>query len=193
MAKKKYQFRPDPKDSGVWNKLYVTPTQRRVALKWALYGLVCMIFLIVQDAFLGRIRFFGGFVDLAPCAVILICVMQGAENGGLFALIASMVYVFSGSAPDTLCIALITVFSVLLAMFRENYLRRGFGSDWLCAAVAMMLYEISVWGIGVFFGLTYPGRISVFAVSGVLSLAVMPALYPLLNWIGQIGGKLWKE
>ena len=111
----------------------------------------------------------------------------------MFALAASMVYVFSGSAPDTLCIGIITVWGILAAMFRESYLRRGFSSDWLCAAGAMMLYEISVWAVGVFFGLTYVGRIRVFAVSGGLSVAVMPLLYPLLARVATIGGKIWKE
>ena len=193
MARKKYEFRPDPSDFGILNKLYIPPRQRLLALKWVLYGIVCLAALIFQDSFLGRARLWGGFVDLAPCAIVLICVMQGAESGGIFALTASVVYVFSGSAPDPLCIALITTYGVLGAMFRENYLRRGFSSDWLCAAGAMMLYEISVWFIGVFFGLTYPGRIAVFAVSGGLSVAVMPLVYPLLSRIATIGGTIWKE
>ena len=193
MARKKYEFQPDPTGSDVWNKLYITPLQRKRALKWSLYGLICVAALILQDTFLGRVRILGGFVDLAPCAIVLICILQGAESGGAFALAASAVYVFSGSAPDTLCIALLTVYSVLMAMFRENYLRRSFSSAWLCAAGAMMLYEVSVWAVGVFFGMTYPERIRVFATSGVLSSAVMPLLYPLLSQVGKIGGELWKE
>ena len=193
MARKKYEFRPDPTGSGILNKLYVTPAQRAAALKWALYALVCVAALIFQDSFLGSARMWGGFVDLTPCAILLICVMHGPESGGMFALAASMVYVFSGSAPDTLCIGMLTVWGILAALFRESYLRRGFSSDWLCAAGAMMLYEISVWAVGVFFGLTYVGRIRVFAVSGGLSVAVMPLLYPLLARVATIGGKIWKE
>lgn len=193
MAKKKYRFRPDPTGAGIWNKLYITPQQRRTALKWGLYGLVCLVCLILQDAFLGRVRLFGGYVDLAPAVIILICVMQGVESGSLFALIGSMIFVFSGSAPETFAIAFITVYAVLVTLFREQFLRRSFSSAWLCTAAAVMLYEISVYLLGLFLGLTYPGRINVFLVSGLLTALAAPALYPLLGWIGKIGGETWRE
>ena len=193
MARKKYRFRPDPTGAGIWNKLYVTPQQRKIALKWGLYGLVCVLSLILQDAILGRVRLFGGYVDLAPAAIILVCVMQGVESGSLFALVGSMIFVFSGSAPDTFAIAFITVYAVLVALFREQFLRRSFGSAWMCTAVAVMFYELSGYVLGVFFGLTYPGRIGVFAMSGVLTALSAGALYPLFIWIGRIGGETWKE
>lgn len=193
MAKKKYRFRPDPTGAGIWNKLYITQQQRKIILKWGLYGLVCLVCLILQDAFFGRVRLFGGYADLAPGAIILICLMQGSHAGSLFALIGSMVFVFSGSAPDTFAIAFITVYAVLVTLFREQFLRRSFGSNWMCTGVAMFAYEVSVYLLGLFFGLTYPGRIGVFLMSALVTTLVLPALYPLLNWIGRIGGETWKE
>lgn len=193
MAKKKYRFRPDPTGAGIWNKLYITPQQRKTALKWGLYSLVCLACLILQDAFLGRMRLFGGSVDLAPAAIMLICLMQGAESGAVFALIGSMVFVFSGSAPDTFAIAFITVYAVAVTLFREQFLRRSFGSAWMCTAAGVLLYELSVYLLGLFFGLTYPGRIGVFAMSAVLTALAVPVLYPLMGWIGKIGGETWKE
>lgn len=193
MAKKKYRFRPDPTGAGVWNKLYITPQQRKTILKWSLYGLVCLLALILQDAFLGRARLFGGYVDLAPAAIILICVMQGVESGSVFALIGSMIFVFSGSAPETFAIAFITVYAVMVTLFREQFLRRSFSSAWLCTAAAVMLYELSVYLLGLFLGLTYPGRIGVFLTGGVLTVLAVPVLYPLLGWIGKIGGETWRE
>lgn len=193
MARKKYRFRPDPTGAGIWNKLYITPGQRASALKWGLYGLVCVAALILQDALLSRVRLFGCFVDLAPCAIMLICVMQGAQSGSVFALAASMVYVFSGSAPDTFAIAFLTVPGVMITLFRENFLRRSFSSAWLCTGAALMVYELCVYLMGLFLGLTYPGRFGVFALSGLLTGLVVPVLYPLLGWIGKIGGETWKE
>ena len=193
MAKKKYRFRPDPTGAGIWNKLYITPHQRKTALKWGLYGLMCLLCLILQDAFFGRVRLLGGCADLAPAAIILVCVMQGAESGSLFALIGSMLFVFSGSAPDTFAIAFVTVCAVLATLFREQFLRRSFGSAWICTAAAVLVYELSVYLLGLFYGLTYPGRIGVFAMSAVVTALVVPALYPLVGWIGKIGGETWKE
>lgn len=193
MARRKYQFRPDPTDSGIWNKLYITPLQRRSIAKWSLYSLVCLAMLILQEAFLSRVRLFGGFLDLTPCAIIMICVLEGVEKGSVFAFSAALVYVFSGSAPDTLCIGLITVCAVAVTLFREQFLRRGFGSTLLCTAVAMLAYELTVALVGVFFGLTYPGRIGIFALSAGLTLVSVPLLYRLLAGIGRIGGETWKE
>lgn len=193
MARKKYRFRPDPSESDLWNKLYITKKQRLAALKWGMYGLACILMLIIQEAFVGQLRIFGGFLDLTPCAIILVCLLEGSEQGSVFAFVMSMIYVFSGSAPDTLCIGLITVPAVLVTLFRENFLRRGFGSALMCAAAAVMVYEVTVFLVGVFFGLTYPGRIGVFLTSGLLTVFSVPALYPLLGWIGKIGGETWKE
>lgn len=193
MARKKVQFRPDPTGASVWNKLYITPNQRKTLLKWGLYGVVCVFCLILQGALLSRVRLFGGYVDLTPCAIMLICVMQGVESGSMFALVASMIFVFSGSAPNTFCIAFLTVYAVLVALFREQFLRRSFSSAWLCTAVAVALYEITVFLMGLFLGLTYPGRLRVFAMSALLTALAVPALYPMLSWIGRIGGETWKE
>ncbi len=193
MARKKYRFRPDPTGAGIWNKLYITPQQRLSILKWGLYGLVCVAALILQDAFLGRLRIFGGTIDLAPCLIALICMMQGSESGSLFALVASMIFVFSGSAPETFAIAFLTIFSVLATIFREQFLRRGFASFWLCTGAAVMCYEISVCLMGAFLERTYLGRMGVFVMTGVVTTLVLPAAYPLLRRIGTIGGETWKE
>ena len=57
----------------------------------------------------------------------------------------------------------------------------------------MLLYEMGMFLIGIFMGRTYWARAGVFFLTGVLSLAVMAALYPLVNVIGKIGGETWKE
>ena len=63
----------------------------------------------------------------------------------------------------------------------------------LCAGAAMMLYELAVYATGIFMGLTYWGRIDVFALTGGISLVIMLALYPLVRVIGKIGGETWTE
>ena len=99
MAKHKYEFKPDKPHSGIWNKLYLTPNQRLSILRWFLYGLVLLILSVVQDVILCKVSIFGATSDLVPCAIILICVELGAERSCLFALIAAMLYKFSGTAP----------------------------------------------------------------------------------------------
>ncbi len=193
MARKKIEFRPDPTGYNWLNKLLLTPKQRRSVLKWLLYSLVCVAGLVMQDTFLSRLRLLGGGFEPAPALIILICVLEGTENGSLFALLGSLVYVFSGTGQDRLCIVLLTLAAVLAAAFRQSYLRRGAGSDLTCVGGAMVLYELSLFAIGLFLELTYPGRWIVFIMTALVSTLTAGLVYVPLKHIGTIGGNVWKE
>jgi hypothetical protein len=193
MARRKYEFRPDPTGFDWASKLLLTPKQRKSVLKWLLYSLVCVAGLVFQDSMLARVRFLGGGFELAPALIILICVLEGCENGSVFALTASMIYVFSGSAQDRYCIGLLTLAAVLAAAFRQGYLRRSAGSDLICVGGAMVLYELSLLTAGMFLELTYGGRWAVFVMTALVSTLTVGILYKPLKYIGTIGGNLWKE
>lgn len=193
MAKKKLQFRPDKTGTGFWSKLYITRLQRKTLLKWALYSALCVGTLVVQDVILSRFHLFGGTVDLTPMLILMICVLEGAEAGGAFALTASVIYHFSGSAPGTYCIFLLTCLGIFVAVFRQNFLQRSFSTHWLCTVIAGFAYQIAVFGMGLFLTHTHPGRILAFVMNGVLGAAALPLVYPALTAIGKIGGTPWKE
>lgn len=193
MARRKYEFLADPSGFDWMSKLLLTPKQRKSVLKWLLYSLVCVAGLVFQDTMLSRGRILGGGVELAPALVILICVLEGCENGCVFALTASMIYVFSGSGQDRYCIILLTLAAVLAAAFRQGYLRRGVGSDLVCVGGAMVLYEMSLFAAGLFLELTYGGRWGVFLMTALVSTLAAGILYHPLKHIGTIGGNLWKE
>ena len=118
---------------------------------------------------------------------------EGIDTGIVFVIIASCLYYFSGSSPGPLCVALITFLGVGACLFRQMYWHRNRGSIVLCAGLALMLYELGTFAVGMFSGLTRWDRLSTFAVTGALSIAVMIPLYSLINRIGQIGGNTWKE
>lgn len=193
MARKKIEFRPDPTGHNWADKLRLTPLQRKSVLKWMLYSAVCVAGLVLQDSMLARLRLFGGCFDVTPALIVLICVLEGSENGSLFALLASMVYVFSGTGQGHYCIAMLTLAAVLATAFRQSYLRRGAGSDLLCVGGAMVLYEMAVFTAGVVQGLTYRGRWGVFLMTAIISTLTAGAVYALLKYIGTIGGNAWKE
>ena len=193
MARKKIEFRPDPTGHNWADKLRLTPLQRKSVLKWLLYSAVCVAGLVLQDSMLARLRLFGGCFDVTPALIVLICVLEGSENGSLFALLASMVYVFSGTGQGHYCIAMQTLAAVLATAFRQSYLRRGAGSDLICVGGAMVLYEMAVFTAGVLQGLTYRGRWGVFLMTAIISTLAAGAVYALLKYIGTIGGNAWKE
>ena len=193
MAKRKYEFRPDKTQSGLLNKLYLTPSQRLNILRWTLYGLILLILSVVQDVILCKASVFGATTDLVPCAIILICVELGADRGCLFALIAAMLYKFSGTAPGYYVIGLIPVLGCLFAVVRQSVFRKTVSSTMLCACIAVVLYELGIFGFGLLFQNTASFRILRFLVTAGLSLLSYPILYPITIAIEKIGEKTWKS
>ena len=189
----RYEFKPDPKGVNLLKVLRWTRLQQLQFLQWALYSLLCLLLLIVQDVIMSTFRLSGATTDLAVCAILLIGIHEGAERGGLFAMIASMIYYFSGSAPGPYVIAAVVFLTIAATLFRQSYWQQGFSSTMLCACLAMVLYEIILFAIGIFLGLTIWSRFPVFVLTGILSCIVMLPLYPLVNRIGKIGGNTWKE
>ena len=142
---------------------------------------------------MSRVTIGGATTDLVPMAILLITVISDVYAGSLFAIIASTVYEFTGSAPGPYVVAFITVLGIAAAFFRQSFWRRGFRSHCICAGLALLVYELAVYGTGLFLGLTYFSRIGVFVTTWALSFAVMLALYPLIRKIQKIGGELWRE
>lgn len=193
LFKRKYEFKPDKTEGSTLKKLYLTPLQRRKLLKWGLVSFVLLLLSLLQDVVLSQISISGATFALVPCAIFMCAMFYDPETTAVFTLIASALYVFSGTAPGTYSIALITVLATLLCIFRRGYLQRCFSAFFLCAAAGMMAYQLLVFAVGCFLGSTIPARFGVFMLCGGLSVAVMPLLYPVFLSISNIGGEIWKE
>lgn len=188
---KKYEFKPDKPRSGFLAKLFLTPTQRRSLLKWTLYALVLVVLAVVQDVLLSRVHIFGATSELVPCGIFLICILEGIERGSIFALVSSLVYLFSGTAAGNYSVVFITVLACLVTALRQAFLQKGFPAALACTAIAMLLYELATFAIGVFLGLTLWSRLGIFCLTALFSIVAVPVLYPIILSIG--GGDTWKE
>ena len=188
---RKYEFKPDKPRSGWLDKLVLTPLQRRSLLKWTLYALVLVVLSVLQDVLLSRVRLFGGTTELVPCGIFLICVLEGMERGSVFALIASLAYLFSGSAAGAYSVVFITTLAVLVTAFRQSYLQKGFGAAFLCVSVAMVVYELAVFVIVWFLGYVRAANFPGFPITALLTLPVIFPLYPIFLAIG--GGDVWND
>lgn len=189
----KSEFRPDSQESPFLKSLHFTQQQRMRLLRWVLLSLTCILCLVIQDCILSRARLFGATTDLGVAAILLVSIMEGSEVGGIFALIASVVYHYSGSAPGPYCVALITIPGILCALFRQKFWRRGTTSNLLCSSIAMFLYEIALFLTALFMGLTRLDRFQYFVLTALYSIVVMIPLYQLIYRIGQMGGHVWKD
>ncbi len=190
--KRKSEFRPDKERSGL-SKLYLTKKQRMKALKWTLMALVLVMLSVIQDVIMSRMSIFGATTDLVPVALLMVCVMLDPEVGSLFILTGSSLYYFAGNSPGSFVILLLTAIGIFVSILQQNYLRYSFGTVMLCSAGAMVLYELCIFAIGFFLNYTTASRFGGFCITGLLSLAAMPILYPIFVSIGKIGGETWKE
>ena len=190
---KKSEFRPDKSRNTLLSHLILTPLQRKKVLKWGLYTLVLVFLSVVQDVLLSQVRIFGATTELVPCAIFLICVLEGAQNSCIFALISSLLYLFSGTAAGPYSMVAITFLCIGVCVLRQAFLQASFPAAMLCVAVAMLVYELVNFFFGLFLGLTLFSRFHGFLITAVLSVLVAPVLYPLFKSIGTIGGQSWKE
>ena len=191
--KKERSFRPDKVGTTVLHKLYISPSQRRTILKWSLYSAVLILISVIQDVMLSNLRLYGATTELVPCAIFLIAVLEGAEGGSVFTLVAAWIYLYTGTPAGPYCIVFITALGLGVSMFRQAYLQRGIGTAVLCVAVCMLVYELAVFGIGIFLGETQFYRILGFLITALTSVVAVPALYPLFLRIQAIGGETWRE
>ena len=186
-------FKPDAKVSTWFKTARMTQLQQLRLLKWVLYVAVIILALVVQDVIMSQLNLFGGTTDLPVTVILLITVIEGTEVGSLFVLIASTLYYFSGTAPGAYCIGLMTGLGVAVVMFRQLYWHRSKGSIVLCAGVAVMLYELGLFVVGLMSELTIWKCMANFILTGIYSCATLPLYYPLIYKIGLIGGNTWKE
>ena len=191
--KRKYEFKPDRTEGSFLKKLYLTPLQRKRILKWSLISLVLVALSLLQDVVLSQVSIWGATFALVPCGILVCAMLFDPETAGAFSLIGSTVYYFSGTAPGVYVILILTVLGTFLCMFRWGYLQRRFGAMLMCAAVGMMGYMLLIFTVGYIFGNTTPDRFGIFMLTGGLSVAVMPLLYPVFSAISKIGGSTWKE
>ena len=189
----KPDFKPDSETVDVLKILHLTQAQRDRYLKWGLYIILIVVLCMIQDVIMSQVTIFGATTDLAVAAILLITVIEGIDVGSVFVLIASCLFYFSGSSPGPMSVGLMTVFGIGACLFRQMYWHRNQASIIMCAGLALMLYELGNFVVGIASELTRWDRLGVFITTGLLTIAVMIPLYALINRIGQIGGNTWKE
>lgn len=108
--------------------------RRRNVLMWALYALLFLAVLLLQDCILGKFRIFKASFCLIPLLTCAVAVHTGPEEGGIFALIVGVVWALSGATDGGLMIFLMT-FSAVVA----GYLCGNVFGNWLLPASGVCL------------------------------------------------------
>lgn len=193
MWRRKQEFKPDKTGAGFFSKLYMTKSQRIRVLQWVLFSVLLVLLSLLQDVIFCRMRIAGAATELVAAGVFLLCMMLPTDQCAIFALVSATLYYFSGSAAGPYSIVFITGLAIFANIFRYSFLRRSFSSVLICAAGAMLSYELLVFLMGTFLGHTHLFRLPAFLITTGLSVISMPVLYPIFLRIGNIGGEAWKE
>lgn len=191
MARRKYDFQPDRPQASLLDKLYLTKKQRGTLLRWTLHALVMLVLSLVQDVMLCSLNIFGASTNLVPGAIFTLCMLLGTERGCVFALVAGALFEFSGMGPGFHTIAVIPVVAIGLSMLQQTMLRKGAASDLLITALAILLYELSMFAISVVTGETALFRFYSAIATSLMTIFCTFLLYPLFRAIEKIGGNPW--
>lgn len=168
---------------------HMTRQQWKQLVKWSVYGVFFLILLLLQTVVAAKNPVFGIKLCLIPAFLVCVCIKEGPEAGGLFALIGSVVWCLSGSDYGNLTIVTLTICAIVSSVLCRTLLNDRLLAVWLCVLSSCLindsvifLFKIILVNIDVrnFWRILLPGA----AASSVFSLVI----YPLVRLIHRIGG-----
>lgn len=170
-------------------KLRLTPRQWKILAKWSLYAVLVLTVMMVQTVCLGNVRIFGTSLSLMPIVCCCICLKESPDNGGVFVLVASLIWCLSGADFGSMAVLLWTMLSVLSAIVCRSLLNNRFLPCGLCCLITLLCYE-SVCFLAKYL---FDNAHSIHYLTKVLpcvglSMLFYPILYLAAKGISQIGG-----
>ena len=170
-------------------QLHLTRRQWLGILKWTLYALFFLFVMIVQTVILARLPIFGIKLTLVPLVLVCVCIREGPERGGVFALLASTVWCLSGADYGNLSIVLLTFCAVLSSVLCIAVLLRSFWTGAVCCLLTMVIHEGGILLFKVLLGRIAPSNLWRVVLPGVaLSMLAYPLIYLIVKLIGKSGG-----
>lgn len=170
------------------DKLYITPRQWLRILRWVLYALLFFFAVLMQTVVLGNRLIFGARADFVPVVIACVCLREGPERGGLFALLASVGWYLTGADQGSVSIAVMTLVPVLGCVICAEWVNQRFLPCLLVAFLTFFLRQNAMFLLKHFFA-GLPGALYLPRVLPcvAVSTAVQPLVYWLVHLISKIG------
>ena len=168
---------------------HLTKLQWKSVLKWTLYCLLYLLILIIEDVLLGKLPVFGAKLRPLPLYLVVVCIREGPEKGGVFALLGALFWYLSGVDYGNISVAVLPIGSILAAVFCRAVLTVRLLPTWLCCLVIGLLIESLIF----LFKLILPPYAAVenywrVLLPGLLmTLPLVPPMYGTVKAIGRIG------
>ncbi len=170
------------------DKFYITPKQWLHILRWSLYALLFLAAMMVQTVIFGNHTLFGAHPNFVPVVIVCVCLREGAERGGTFALIASVFWCLSGVDYGTVSIVVLTVVPVLGSVVSKTVLSNRFVPCLLITFLTLLTEQSVIFLMKLFFG-TMEGALYVTELLPCVfvSLLAQPVAYFLVKHVERIG------
>ena len=118
---------------------HLTKRQWQGILKWSLYGLLTLLVLLFQTSVLAKAPVLGTKLAPLPALIVCVCVREGPEKGGIYAILASLFWCFSGADFGNLSVAVIPIGAMLAAVLCRAVLTLRFLPTGLCCLAVTLL------------------------------------------------------
>lgn len=156
-------------------------------IKWALYAALFLAVMLVQTVVCGRMRFGGVKLDLMPVVVTCIGLWTGHEAGGLFGLIAGLIWSWTGADDGSLAIVSFTLMGILAGWLCDAVFSRRFFPALLLCLSACLAHELILFLLKYYLQGASLSLIVWAPVTAALSVLTAPVLYLLAKAIGKVG------
>ena len=172
------------------DKLYITPKQWMHILRWCLYALLFLVAVMLQTVVFGNRTLFGAHPNFVPVMIVCVCHREGAERGGLFALLASLVWCLSGTDYGTVSLAVLTVVPVLGTLFSQTWLSNRYLPCLLLCVLTVFVEQGVIFSLRWFFGDLEAVRFFTDLLPCVLvSALIQPLAYLAVKRIERVGDR----
>lgn len=170
--------------------LHITARQWKALLKWTLYSLFFLLTLITQSVVLAKHPIFGLKLNLIPLLIVCVCIREGPESGGLFAVLTAVFWCLSGTDYGNLSVAILPVCAILSAVLCRAVLTVRFVPTFLCCLAASLIHESVIFALKMLLASVLARYYVSIVLPGVgLSLLALPLLYVLTKAISRTGGR----
>lgn len=170
------------------DKLYITPRQWLHILRWSLHCLLFLTAMMLQTVVFGDHPIFGAKPDFITVVIVCVCLREGPERGGLFALLTSLFWHLSGADQGSVSIAVLTVLPVFGSILCASVLNNRFTPCLIITAITLFAHQ------SIIFLLKYlldglPGELFTEKLIPcvLVSLIAQPIVYLSVKKINRIG------
>ncbi|MBO6054900.1 MAG: hypothetical protein J6P31_05210 [Oscillospiraceae bacterium] len=161
-------------------------------LRWALNALLVLAAFLVESVCFGRDGVAGARLSLFPVAAVAVALCSGAAQGGMFCLIAGILYALTGTDMGTITLVAVTLVGTLAGGACQVYFRQHLLPALLFGALVLILSDGTIFALKLYLGIAHLSKLYTSVLPGMaMSLGSMLLAFPLSWKISRIGGEVY--